>query len=731
MSIGKSKKQTFLASILAMLIMPVVAQNTLEEIIVTAQKRAQSADDVAITLTAISGRDIEKLGLTDAPDIVLVTPGVNMSGSFAGQAATFAIRGVTQQDFAMVSEAPVALYMDEGYYAANNAAGVGLFDLERVEILKGPQGTLFGRNATGGLVSITSRKPTEEVEGRFNVGYGSYDNTRVEGAVGGKIADNVQARIAGVYETQDGWVENINASGGDLGGHDTYGVRLHIAAQPSENVDVLLSTSYLDRDQSWGPYLTYPTRYALDSDGIPNSIDTGLPDVDAGFISNPRGNVDDLVVDSNQAQDDGSYFRVFGATANIGINMGWANITSITDYRRTTALLFLDNDAGPNDTVTTFNTSEVETISQELRLYKEMERARFSTGFYYLNIDTKYNPTAQLFAFGGVQAVSPTVLETDSYSLFGQVEYDISDKVSLVGGIRATREEKDYSYDTDFFDIATGAFLFPARSIRDKKEDWLYTWKLQAEYRPNDDSLFYIGYNRGTKAGSFNVPFAGGAAPVDADVPYDDEKLDAFEVGTKLTLYDNRAQLNASVFYYDYSDYQSFSFVNFGSIVDNLNANTIGAEIDLNIRPTEDSEIKVGLAYTDAEVENVNITNPVGSATLDRRAPFNSKWSLFALARKSFPFATGQLSIQGDIQYNSDFYFSVTNYSSTLSEAHTVLGARVSWMTSDEHWEIAFFGKNLTDERHQTVGFDASNLGWTQAGYNKPRWFGGSINYRF
>ncbi len=711
------------------------SQSALEEVIVTAQKRAQSADDVAITLTAISGDTIDRLGLETAPDIALVTPGVNLAGSFAGQSTTFAIRGVTQQDFAFQAEPPVAVYMDEGYLAANNAAGVGLFDLERVEVLKGPQGTLFGRNATGGLVSISSRKPTEETEGYLRAGYGSYDSVKVEAAIGGALSDNVQGRIAGIFDTQNGWVKNLHPVGEDLGGHETYGVRAHLAFQPNEDIDILLTGSYNDVDQSWGPYLSYPTMSVIGADGIPDSVDTGLPDVAPVFASSPRSNVNDLEINANQARNDGGYYRVGGATARIDIDLDWAELTSVTDFHRTTFRLILDNDAGPNDTITSDSKARIETVSQELRLYMESERSRLTTGFYYLSLEANEHQAYQeLYTLGGITTNAPTQLDTDSYSLFGQMEYDISEQVTLVGGFRATREEKDYVYRADVLSLPPDyALLVPGlRTYEDARGDWLYTWKLQAEFRPNDDMLLYAGYNRGTKAGSYNAPFAGGATPPDNEVPYDEEKLDAFELGAKLTLMNGRAQLNGSVFYYDYEDYQSFKFENFATVTTNNEADAIGGEIVLNFSPTDMTDIRIGVAYTDFEIKDVLVSNAAGAAIADRKPPFNSEWTVFAVARQSFPLANGRLTIQGDIQHNSDFYFSVSNFSSTYSDDHTLLGARVSWLSADEHWEVAFYGKNLTDERHRTVGFDASDfVGWTEAGYNRPRWFGGSISYSF
>ncbi len=740
--------QVFVSLLTLVMVAPANAQSVLEEVIVTAQKREQSVEDVGITINSFSSEDIQNLGLRTVTDVALVTPGVGQAGSFAGQSLTFAIRGVTQQDFAFHVEPPVAIYIDEGYFAANNAYGVGLFDLERVEVLKGPQGTLFGRNATGGLVSVSSRKPTEEVEGFIDVGYASYNNPRVEAAVGGPISDKVQARIAGIYESRDGWLENLSPTGDDLGGHDTYGIRGHLQFQPNEAINILLTGSYNDVDQSWGPYTTFPSVSTLDANGIPNNVDTGAADVAPGFVSAPRSNIDDLEINANQGRDDGGYFRVGSGTARIDADLGWAELTSVTDYKDTEIKLLLDNDAGPNNTITSIAKAKIETFSQELRLFKEFDRARLTTGFYYLNLDAREQESFQiLYSLGGVATNAPTQVETDSYSLFGQYEYDLNEQWTLIAGMRATREEKDYIYRADVHalngstndaEADIGPVLLTARSFEDSNDDWLWTWKLQAEYRPNDDMMFYVGYNRGTKAGSWNAPFAGGATPADPDVPYGEERLDSYEGGAKLTLMDNRAQLNASVFYYDYDDFQSFTFVNFATVTTNVEADAVGAEVDLHIVPTEALDLRFGAAYTDFTVKDAVLSNlalvlsGTPSVTADREPPFTSKFTAFAIARYTVPLAGGALTLQGDIKYNDGFNYSVTNFEQSDSGDFTHLGMRVSWLSPSEEWEVAFWGKNLTDERHKTVGFDGADaLGWTETGYNLPRWFGGSVSYRF
>jgi iron complex outermembrane receptor protein len=697
----------------------------LQEIVVTAQKREQRAQDVGITLDVYSGAELKAAGVITAPDIAKLSPGVGVSGSFAGQNVMFSVRGVTQQDFQAHAEAPVAVYVDEGYLAANNAAGIGLFDIERVEVLKGPQGTLFGRNATGGLVSITTRKPTKDLSADASVSYGSYNDMRAEAAIGGPLSDSVQGRVAVLYEKNDGWLDNLSPTGGDLGGKETVGGRIHLAAQPSDAVDLLFTVYGIDVKQSWGPYTLLSTRSTV-SGGIPNAVIVSDP---TGF-GQPPSDYQNLKVDANNAQDSGAYNRIFGGTFRLNYDVGGATLTSITDYKQLKYLLLLDDDASAIDFLDTHTSAKVANWSEEVRLFKDFHGTRLTTGLYYLNINAETIDLQRLFGLGGVQVSSPFALDTKSASAFAQAEFDVAPTVTLVGGLRATHEKKDYRYD-GFVQTLAGDPIVNARSYRGDRSEWLYSWKAQAEYRPIKDVLVYAGYSRGTKAGSYNAPFAGSATPPDAEVPYKAEKLDSYEIGFKTTLADGFATLNGAVFYYDYKDYQAFKFVNFSTVVTNNPAAIKGAELGLNLRPTTGLELLASVSYVDAKVDNVPISNALGAAVVNRRPPFTSEVQATGSARYAFPVGRGSLVLQGDVEYRGNFYFSLTNFDATKVEPYTLLNARITWKAPGDHWEVAAFGKNLSDERYRTVGFEASDFGgFTQVGYGEPRWYGVTFSYK-
>jgi iron complex outermembrane receptor protein len=716
----------------------------LEEVVVTAQKREQKSQDVGITMTALSGTQLKDVGVESALDVAKLSPAVNVSGSFGGQNMMFAIRGVVQQDFNQQSEGPVGVYMDEGYIASNNVAGVGLFDIDHVEILKGPQGTLFGRNATGGIVSFTTRKPTDQFTADAEADYGSYNEKRFEGAVGGPLTDQIQARLAVLYDQNGSYITNLAPTGGDLGGKKTQAVRARIAFEPTDDVSVLLTAYDSNTEQSWGPYLFIHTQDTA-VNGVPNSVQVpgNAPFFGAG---GPAGFAPPTyqTLDANSAQSTGGFNRVSGGDLKVDWHVGRSDFTAITAYTEVKTHLLLDDDASPITFLNTDNFATVRNWSEELRYFLSGDRYRWTSGLYYLHIDSSVLDNQDLADLGGVETSSPFGLKTDSYSGFSQVEYDIAPQFTLVGGARYTREDKDFHYAANIYTPGLGMLLVPdARVFPDPDDpthtpgdlrENLYSGKLQLEYRPQTDVMFYGGISRGTKAGSFNAPFAGGATPADPQVPYKPEVLVSYEVGGKTTLLDHTLQLNGAVFYYDYHDYQGFKFVNLATVVSNYPATVKGGEFDVEYRPVTALTLSLGAAYTDSVVKNVVTSNSLVAAYTfaSRRAPYTSPWTATGLIRYEWPVAAGRFSLQADARYTGDFFQNLTNFDSTRVAGYTLLGARAAWVDPSGRWELAVNGKNLTNKFVRTVGFDASGFGgFTQTGYIEPRWFEGSVAYHF
>jgi iron complex outermembrane receptor protein len=484
---------TLLTSILPMY--TASAASMLEEIVVTAQKREQNLQDVPIAITAFSGAQMNAMGVQDSFDIATFTPGVHISGNLAGQNTQFSIRGVTQNDFNDIIEAPNAVYLDEGYIAVAQGQTFAVFDIDRVEILKGPQGTLFGRNATGGLVSYVSNKPDfENVGGYVDVTAGQYDvpndanRYTVEAALTGPLTETIAARLAFRYNKQDPYLENRYPEGAifngppdgnvgqDLGDDDAKAARLSFTFRPSDTLEILVSGNYAESEVATGPYQSKSTigiveggelvnvidtpanesRLTIegDGDGGANAIDGSdlqpgagigldgrlVPGGDFFGYKDPDG--DDFTFSGDFAFDDQGSSESSGINTRVYWDLGdGMQFTSVTDFKTFEKLLFIDVDAAPVNQLANYAGVDASTFSQEFRLNGEGDRMRWVTGLYYLTIDNKSDnglkaPANSIINSGlgapldiGVKAD----LQTDSYSVFGQIEYDISETLANPG----------------------------------------------------------------------------------------------------------------------------------------------------------------------------------------------------------------------------------------------------------------------------------------------------------
>lgn len=761
----------------------------LEEITVTAQKREQSIQDVGITITAFSGEQMRDLGFEDSFDIARMTPGVHISGNNGGQKTLFTIRGVTQNDFNDQTEAPVAVYVDEGYVAFGQGQVFSLFDLERVEILKGPQGTLFGRNATGGLVHYISNRPTQESEGYADLTYGSYNQVRLESALGGALSDTVSARGAVLYNRFDPVLDNdypnraVTLDGDPLarGGEDTFnddtlGFRGQLRFEPNDEVDFLLIGNYARTRESTSPFLELPTvpifdaagnhvgtivagpnetREAIAPDGTP--IDHPLS-FDQDLLRPPGGNLygpsctpqnyEDLECSMDFAFED------LNTTDNWGIaaRLTWlldesTTLTAITDYKDFDKFQAYAADGGPASTINVLFDAQAQTVTQEVRIDGETARSRWVAGVYYLNIDLDNgvaitaDPNYLFLPLVGVpwEDTALSQLETDSLSLFGQMEFDLSDALTLIAGLRGIREEKDFTGEetfflsTDPFRLETHTPLFSPQPKRDHEQDkTLWSGKLQLDWHPTDDLLLFAGINRGVKAGGFNAPFTFGAGFPAEDIPYGEEVLLAYETGFKWdNLFGGTTRINGSVYYYDYDDYQGFFFNQIAGWVKNLDAEYKGVEFELFSSPTDNLELMVNFSYIDAEVFDVQLGPGI---FVDTEPSFTPDFQAAGLVRYRWPQPVfgGEVFAQADFNYASEFYDNIRNFAASEMPDYLIGNVRLGWTSPDQRWDAAAFVNNITDERYYTIGFDLSNAtGSNSLVPGKPRWFGVTVRYHF
>lgn len=693
------------------------------DIVVTAQKREQTAQSVGITMQAFGGEELANRGIVDANQLVGITPGLTTSGAFAGDTLAFGIRGVVQQDFGGASESPVATYIDESYVASASVSGIGLFDVDRVEVLKGPQGTLFGRNATGGVVSIFTREPKDVADGYLTAGYGSHNNMRFEGAAGGAVSDTLSFRVAGMFERNDAWVRNINPAGDDLGNKEQGGLRVRLAYKPSSDFDLLL-TGYLARQSSsWAPYFSQAVAPVLDGAG--NVINSQIVPGDTLF--GPPSDIRHLTINSESARGSGGRKSVTGATLRMNWDFG-PTLTSITDVKKARSRQAIDDEVSPTFFLNSIASDYAKSVSQELRLTGTASSLRWFTGLYYLHIDSGTDPADLVIAPANSIVRDQYGLKTNSYSAFGQIEYDLAPALTLIVGGRVTNERKRFDYMATALTL-DGTVVGPARTpYSGSMNDTFASAKAQLEYHPSRDFLIFAGYNRGVKAGSFNAPLAGGTSYPDSAIPYEPETLNAYEVGMKADLFDRLLRLNASVFYYDYQDYQAFKVIGLSTQVGNNPATTYGGEIDATLRPADGLTFRGWTSYTHNRVKDVSISGQPDLLT--RVAPNTPAWKAGFFGRYETDFLDGTLSVQGDVTYTSRMWFSLTNYDATTIDPYTLVGLGVGWR--NDEWSLRGDVMNLTNKRYKTVGFDLNSFcGCSQVGIAQPRWFKLSVTRNF
>lgn len=740
----------------------------LEEIIVTAQKREQSAQDVGIAITSYSGNQLRALGYTNAQEVTAMAPGVSTMQPNGEANYAIGIRGVANNDFTTNVESPVAIYVDEVYISQMSGAGFLLFDVERVEILRGPQGTLFGRNATGGLVHYVTVKPDlEELNGYGSVTYGRFNRLKFQGAIGVPVSDKVALRASFATHQGGGYVKNRLNPGEDLNNANESAGRIQALFQPTEDLEILLNARFGQQDIRTGffEYVSaiFPTGEA--TPGVPNPDLGGYVDLDgdvyAGDYDTPGHNELDT----------------YGYTGTLKYNFGDTTLTSITDYQTVKRDYIEDSDASPVDYFQFFLTTDTEQFSQELRLNGELEKLKWVAGFYYMDLkvnDSNGGITRGLFealfgvpvedlGFNGI--ANPYKTDTETWSLFGQLEYEVTDQLALIGGFRWIDEKKSHIYNNNLMwypdtsrsgQDPNATVIAPALNglpYISERSDSNWSARVQVNFRPVENLLTYASWNRGVKSGGYNAPLLpSDFAITDPFMTYAPEKLDAFEVGFKWDSADGRFRVNGAAYYYDYNNYQAFSIIGLDTATLNAQAKSKGFELEFQANPAEGLDLQFGIAYIDADVKNVpgltvdvdvdgdGITDvPALLPGLTRTPVQTPKWNLNGLIRYEVPMGeSGSVAFQADGQYRSKHHFALTNLPASTESGYFIANASVTWFAASEDWSLRLFVQNLTNKKYVVQTFDLSGsvsngglFGLIEQYYGRPRMWGVNLNYSF
>ncbi|NNM00540.1 MAG: TonB-dependent receptor, partial [Gammaproteobacteria bacterium] len=692
----------------------------LEEVVVTATKTEESLQDVNLAVTPVSGNVLEERQIDTVEDLQAIVPALSAGNDFAF--AKIFIRGVgLNSSFAGVDPS-VALHVDGAVVGLSYAQLGTFFDLERVEVLRGPQGTLYGRNATGGAVNLVTRKPSDEFEGYARFTAGNYDLIRTEGAISGPLLDNrVLGRVAVKTTDRDGYGIN-EFTGNDVDDANKKSIRGQLQFNFNEDVDLLLSAEWHDEDDS-ALGLKSPVEKAVFVDpGFAPAPGTG------GFAQGDPRNINSELDNINERDS----WAVTG-TLNWRLTDNW-RVQSITNWRESTVRLGQDIDWSSNvNNQWQDNRTTSEQFSQELQLHYDSDRLRGLLAFFYYDEDfTNRNQIGFGPGFGAFPNVNFTAdVNIESIAVFGNVSWDITDSITLNFGGRYTDEERGGNTRRDilFFNILN--------AFQDEDSFDNFKPSVGIEWRPNDDMLTYFTYSEGFKGGAFQ---GGQITPI-----LEPEEIDNYEIGFKGTFLDSRLQLNVAAFYYEVTNMQLDRTIEeppgSGTLIgifDNAaEAEGKGFEIESRFAVTENFSLDANLAYLDTEFTDYTSDNPLTFAReiIDlsgnslRQAP---EWTAFVRGEYDFMLGNGgALTFGAQASYKSEQFYTEFNDAITSQDDYTLVDLNLRYTAPNERLTVNLWGRNVTDELVRSTGYDNA-LGRTITyTYLPPATYGVTIGYDF
>jgi len=761
----------------------------LEEIVVTAQKREQSLQDIPMSVTAMSGDMLEDNDINSLEEIGTRTPGMEFSAFTLGQ-PEIAIRGVSTKEDGPAASDAVVVSIDGIYIAARSAQVFDIFDLERVEIARGPQGTLAGKNSIAGSINFVTSKPGPETKIRLRQSIGNYDTFDTAGLISGEIAKNLYGKFSFSRRKHDGFLTNVLEEyvdpvsgqivenedfGRDQGEKNTFSWRAHLRWEPTADFDITLMADGADDDQG------QTNREPVASAG---------PLHDCGCASDPvavneaLGGAGDPF--NTLAETEGFVDReMWGLSVKANYDFDFATLTAIYSHRESD-FEFLEDSEGlppfaptidltgssgnpgplltaPADRGFTFdiNDSAIEEANQDtvqLRLTSP-ETQRFTwmigglTSFENINrSETFFFPTLggppampgvdPEFPLGRSDATSFQDNDALSLGIFGQATYDLTDRLKLTGGVRFSYDEKDLTAENTL-DSGLPLLLFGFDEVT-ASEDWNeVSWRIAADYRVSDEVLLYFLTSTGHKAGGFT----GSASTAEVVTePFGKETAINFEGGVKGDFFDRRLRLNLTAFWMEIDDLQVTRFFQpadsgFGQfITENAGeAQSRGVEVEFTILPTAGLELGGSYSFLDTEFEDFTgqpSVAPDGSiiepGTFNgndlRQSPENM---VNAYVQYTHTESWGGLTGRIDFRYQDDMFFDPSNSETSLAPSHDIWDARLSYETPDEHWRFSIWGKNIFEEEYIEQLFTQRGGRIAFGIFGEPARYGASLEYNF
>lgn len=701
----------------------------LEDVIVTARRTSESMQRTPLAVSAFSGETLDRQGVMQTTDLQGAVPNLNIvQGRGSSNATNIYIRGIGQPDALQTFDPAVGVYIDDVYYARIRGTQFDLLDLERVEVLRGPQGTLYGKNTIGGAMRLVSRRPGQTFRARGSVAYGDYDMIDVQAAVSGPISDQFAFGLSALHSERGGYVTNPT-TGAEYNDKNSTAFRAALAWDPSEKLRVDLTADYSVDDA--GLTVGQATNSLI---GLSGQTIVTVPSPTPSW--NFQAEVDPTLPNETRLESR-------GAALNVAYDISDSlTLRSITAYRRLNTDDYIDFDATAREVSSALVAVDQNQFSQEFQLNYESGPVTAVGGLYYLreNVDSHQEAYADdllgaAFLNSGFLRTIDDTLETTSKAAYANVSYALTDALRVSGGIRYTEEEKDYWRTTSVFYSALPAFnaTYPFAPPVGKYDDT--SFMASVDYQLTDDVMIYARFSQGFKSGGFN----GRANTAAESTEYDPETADSWEVGFKATGYDNRVRLNVAAFTTSYDNFQArvsgldvdpitnlpapvLSVINAGGL------DISGLEVEGVVALTEELTFDTQIGLLDAEYAEFNdarFTSTGGSRAFQEPAFSPNLTARYGLTYvKQIP-GGGDVTFGGVARYRGRHALAVDNtpvnsraeLPGMFQEAYWLMDARVVWTDASGRYSVGAYGQNLTNEIYRTDAQEFSSVGNIRTAY--------------
>lgn len=773
-----------------LMVVPQLATAQIEEVIVTANKRTQSVNDVGISIAALSGDQIKDQKLTSLEDIASVVPGLVFSPSTTNT-PIFTLRGIGFNESSLGVYPSTSLYLDEAPMPFPALAAHVSYDLERAEVLKGPQGTLFGQNSTGGAINFIAAKPSHEFAAGGDISYSRFNKIETNGFITGGLSDTLAARLAFTAVDSDGWQESFSRPGDENGAEEYFAARLLLDYEPTDTVRIQVNLNgWSDESEPQAQQLAAirATDPSFATDALLNAQFIPLNARDADWSALPQDTYSEGPIEPFKGavpSADRDYFQgVIRFDVDLSENVTLTSLTSYNDFEQQ---VVTDGDGTP---LVTFDLENIEgdikSFNTELRLAGTTDKMTWIVGGNYEQSETferqelRYFENSNYGINGGINFSGVTLdQDIDAYAAFGNVDYALTDSLTLKVGARYTDTTVDaencgYSPELggvsqlfNFLGTILGSVPFdpiepggcytlnydgvPGDVFVDELAEDNTSWRLGLDYDLSEDTLVYFNISKGYKTGSYPSL---AAASFSALEPVTQESNQSYEAGFKTTMLDNTLQLNGAVFYYDYQDKQVRGKVSdavFG-ILDTLinvpESEIMGAEADILWQPTPYLTITAAVTLLDSEIQKYEGTNILGISDdfSGDRLPFTPETTYSLGAEYRVPLdAGGELFFGANVRGQSDsdaaiagdrlsfpedepFSRSFQKYPYNM-DSYALLDLRAGYVAEDDKWKVMVWGKNVTDEYYWTTIIPSSDNLARFAG--RPATYGVTVGANF